>query len=418
MSGLEITSVLVVLAATFMYVNVKYIKLPSTIGLMLMACLLAATVLITGSIFPSFLSSAQALVSELDFADILLHIMLSFLLFAGAMQVNLSILRKEMLSIIVLASTGVLISTAIIGFATYYILPLIGVDLDLMYCLLFGALISPTDPIAVLAIMKQFKMDKNLETMIAGESLFNDGVGVVVFLTILNIATGGSAHGGEEITASSIAALFGQEVIGGVGLGALLGYLGFKLLDVIENEHVELEVLVTLSLVMGGTVLAENLHFSAPLAMVVCGLFLSNQGREDGKEEATGAYVYKFWHLMDETLNAILFILIGLEMIIVPFSWDKLLAAVIAVLVVLGGRLMGVTIPVKLFLFRKKFNTGTLRVLTWGGLRGGISVALALSLPEFPFKDYVVAMTYVVVIFSILVQGLTIPKLLERVNDK
>lgn len=324
-----------------------------------------------------------------------------------------------MTPILILATVGVILSTFIIGYGMYLALPLLGYNIKFIYCLLFGALISPTDPIAVLSLLKRFNLSKDLETKIAGESLFNDGVGVVVFLTILQIATGGSGHGAvEETTFSSVAALFGQEVIGGAGLGALLGWLGFKLLDAIENEHVELEVLVTLSLVMGGTWLASYFHFSAPLAMVVLGLFLSNQGRTAKKEEVTGQYVFKFWHLMDEALNAILFILIGLEMVIIPFSWMSITAGLIAILIVLTARFIGVSTPIKLLSFKRQFDNGTIAILTWGGLRGGISVALALSLPDFPFKDLIVTMTYVVVIFSISVQGLTIPKLLNWIETR
>ena len=409
---MELATYLICLSAFFTFINIRFLKLPSTIGLMILALVLSVFVQVSGFISADFLVAAKQFVADMDFQDVLLKLMLSFLLFAGAMQIDLRVLKEEKWPVLVLATVGTLLSTFIVAFLTYYILPVIGLEVPLMHCLLFGALISPTDPIAVLALVKKFNVSKNLEIKIAGESLFNDGVGVVVFLTLLSIA--GFGHGGHDFGAMDVVTLFGQEVIGGVALGCLLGWGGFWLLEEIDNSHTELEVLVTLSLVMGGSLIAEALHLSAPLAMVVLGLFLSNQGRSEGKEQATGEYVYKFWHLMDETLNAVLFILIGLEMILIPFSGTNLLAGVLAVFIVLTGRFMGVATPIKLLLFKRKFQEGTISILTWGGLRGGISVALALSLPGGTFTNIILTMTYTVVVFSIIVQGLTIPKLIKR----
>lgn len=291
----------------------------------------------------------------------------------------------------------------------------VGYPVPLVFCLLFGALISPTDPIAVLALIKKANLSKNLEIKIAGESLFNDGIGVVVFLTILGIAELGT----DSIDAADVALLFGQEVLGGLGMGAILGLIGFKLLDYIENDHVELEVLVTLSLVMGGNRFAELIGVSGPLAMVTMGLFIGNEGRSEKLAQATGEYVYKFWHLLDETLNAILFILIGLEMIVISQTYkpDYLAIGIIAVAVVLFARFIGVSIPIGLMSHVRNFEKGTIAILTWGGLRGGLSVAMALSLPDEllgEYKDLIVATTYSVVLFSILVQGLTIGKLVSK----
>lgn len=416
------------MAAVFTLVNITVLKLPSTIGLMAIALMMSVVILGLGFIFPAVTGGAEHIVEAFDFKEVLLNVMLNFLLFAGALSVNLNSLLEERWPVLILATVGTLISTFIVGMLVYFIFPLIGVEMELIYCFLFGALISPTDPIAVLSLVKQYAISKKLEIKIAGESLFNDGVGVVIFLTILNIAQaqfGGesaaeSVHGGGDITAVSVLMLFGQEVIGGLLMGAVFGFLGFKLLDFIDNDHVELEVLVTLTLVMVGGRIAELLHVSGPLAMVVMGLFIGNEGRDEKLANATGEYVFKFWHLLDEALNAILFILVGLEMIVIAhtFSIDSIAIGAIGILIVLTARLIGVTIPIKIMSIWRKFEPKTIAILTWGGLRGGISVALALSLSEFEWIDHgvketILFVTYCCVVFSILVQGLTIGKLLK-----
>jgi CPA1 family monovalent cation:H+ antiporter len=305
----------------------------------------------------------------------------------------------------------------------FYVLPLVNIQLDFIYCLLFGALISPTDPIAVLAMIKKSDVSKNLESQIGGESLFNDGIGVVVFITILSIAVP-TAHG--VTTPMGIGLLFGQEVLGGVALGAIFGYLGLRLLILIDNEHTEIEVLVTLSMVLGGASIAHMLHISGPLAMVVMGLFVGNKGRSSELSDAAGVYVYKFWHLMDEAMNAILFILIGMQIIVIQWKFGYVLAALIAIVVVLFARFLGVGIPVTAYRAIGKVPKYTIRILTWSGLRGGISVALALSLYQ-NVKDgsmgaetvnLLTVMTYCVVLFSIVVQGLTIKKLFAKASNK
>ena len=426
MSILELVTLLIFLAAGFTLINITVLKLPSTIGLMLIALIMSITILVLGYFFPSITEGAEHVIAEFDFEEVLMNVMLNFLLFAGALSTNLSKLIEEKVPVFILATVGTLLSTFIVGFLVYWIFPKVGFEIDLIYCLLFGALISPTDPIAVLALTKQFGLSKKLEIKIAGESLFNDGVGVVIFLTILGIAKAQAGihdpggHGSEEITAGSVALLFGKEVIGGVGLGALFGFAGFKLLNFIDNDHVELEVLVTLSLVMVGGRLAELLHVSAPLGMVVMGLFIGNQGRDEKLANATGEYVFKFWHLLDEALNAILFILIGLEMLVIAesFTMSNLAIGGIGILIVLTARLLGVSIPIFAMKPFRTFEPKTIEILTWGGLRGGISVALALSLTDLAFpesvKDIILFTTYCVVVFSILVQGLTIGSLLKK----
>ena len=393
--------------------------------------MMSVFILVLGYAFPAVTRGAEHIVAEFDFKEVLMGVMLNFLLFAGALSVDLRKLLEERVAVLILATVGTLLSTFIVGTLVFYIFPLLGVEIKYIYCLLFGALISPTDPIAVLALIKKFGLSKNLEIKIAGESLFNDGVGVVVFLTILNIAmaTNGGAEaaahgahgGGGEVTAGGVALLFGQEVIGGVLLGAIFGFLGFRLLNFIDNDHVELEVLVTLTLVMVGGRIAEFLHVSGPLAMVVMGLFIGNEGRDEKLANATGEYVFKFWHLLDEALNAILFILVGLEMIVIAntFTPSSILVGIVGIIIVLFARLLGVSIPIGIMSTWRKFEPKTIQILTWGGLRGGISVALALSLSEFTWiegsvKETILFVTYCCVVFSILVQGLTMGLLLKK----
>lgn len=421
MDVLDFITLLIILAAFFLLINVKYLKLPSTIGLMIMALSLSLFIIFGEVIFRTLKTLAEQLMTEYNFSQVLFKVMLSFLLFAGALELDLRKLGEEKWVIFILATMGVLISTFVVGYAMYFVLPLTGIHLDLIYCLLFGALISPTDPIAVLAMIKKSTVSKNLEAQIAGESLFNDGIGVVVFLTILHIAQSGS--GGEHISPLGVGLLFGQEVVGGIGLGALFGYIGLRLLLLIENEYTEIEVLVTLSMVLGGASIAEMLHVSGPLAMVTMGLFVGNKGRSSELEKAAGEYVYKFWHLMDEAMNAILFILIGMQIIVIDWSLDYIVAALMAIVIVLGARVIGVGIPISLYRIKQTIARFTIRILTWSGLRGGISVALALSLYEYTkgaggmlkeTVDLIIIMTYCVVLFSIVVQGLTVKKLFEK----
>lgn len=427
MSILELITLLIFMAAAFTLINITVLKLPSTIGLMFIALIMSISILGLGYFFPSITQGAEHIIAEFDFEEVLMNVMLNFLLFAGALSINLNKLMEERLPVLVLATLGTVMSTFIVGMLVYYIFPLVGYEIDFIYCILFGALISPTDPIAVLALTKKAGLSQKLEIKIAGESLFNDGVGVVVFLTILGIAKAQAGihepggHGSGEITAASVAMLFSVEVFGGLLLGSLFGFIGFKLLDFIDNDHVELEVLVTLTLVMVGGRLATVLHVSAPLAMVVMGLFIGNQGRDEKLANATGEYVFKFWHLLDEALNAILFILIGLEMMVIAesFTLGNLAIGGIGIIIVLIARFLGVSIPVTIMKTFRTFEPKTIAILTWGGLRGGISVALALSLSDFEWidvavKETILFTTYCVVVFSILVQGLTIGALLKK----
>ncbi len=422
MEVLDFITLLIFMAAFFTLINVKYLKLPSTIGLMLLALGLSLFIILGEWVFSSLNELATDLMTEYDFSKVLFQVMLSFLLFAGALDVNLNKLGEEKWPIIILATVGVMISTFVVGTAMFFVLPLLGLPIDYIYCLLFGALISPTDPIAVLAMIKKTVVSENLESQIAGESLFNDGVGVVVFLSILGVA----ATGPENFHVMEVMKLFGIEVIGGMALGAVIGYIGLRLLKIIDNNHTEIEVLVTLSMVLGGASIAETLHVSGPLAMVVMGLFVGRKGRKKEEEDAAGEYVYKFWHLMDEAMNAILFILIGLQIIVIHYEVDYFYGAAIAIVVVLVARFLGVAIPISIMRTKRHFPKYTIRILTWSGLRGGISVALALSLykenkglsidPQI--VDIIITMTYCVVLFSIVVQGLTVDRLFKLAAPK
>ena len=422
MNFLELSTLLLLLASLFSIINLRILKLPQTIGLMVLAISLSLGVLLIGLIFPDFLNYATSLTKDFDFSILLIDVMLPFLLFAGAISVNVHELLKDKTTILFLATFGVLFSTFTVGTGVHWLIqqPLFGLsELGLSYidCLLFGALIAPTDPIAVLAMVKKMNLSSETETRIAGESLFNDGIGVVVFLTLLNI----KAEGIENITAQSVGSLFATEVIGGVLLGALIGYLGLKLVKYIENEHVELEVLITLSLVLLVPVISHIFHFSAVLGIVVMGLFL-NQNIDadkdaDGVQKAMGDYVYKFWHLLDETLNAILFILIGLEIIPIlqNFDFSYILIIIFTIVIVVIARGIGVFIPIKILSIKKSFEKNTALIISWGGLRGGLSIALALNLPDAigQGKDLILILTYGVVLFTILVQGLTLKKIVK-----
>jgi CPA1 family monovalent cation:H+ antiporter len=422
MEVLELTTLLLILASAFSLINLRLLKLPMTIGLMILAIVLSLSVLGLGLIFPSFLEAATSLTKEFDFSDLLVNVMLPFLLFAGAISVNVHELVKDRLTILFLACFGVIFSTFTVGTGLHWLVQqsffgLSEMGLTYVDCLLFGALIAPTDPIAVLAMVKKMNLSSITETRIAGESLFNDGIGVVVFLTLLGIKTGGA----ENVTAASVASLFATEVIGGVGLGALMGYLGLQLLKYIENEHLELEVLVTLSLVLLLPIISHYFHFSAVLGVVVMGLFLNQNidtdKEEDGVQKAMGDYVYKFWHLLDETLNAVLFILIGLEIIPLfgDFKLNYIFIILLVIALVVGSRWIGVSVPIGILSLKKKFEPKTALIITWGGLRGGLSIALALNLPDAmgDAKGLILILTYAVVLFTILVQGLTLKKIVN-----
>ena len=422
MNLLELSTLLLLLASVFSIINLRILKLPQTIGLMVLAIFLSLGVLIVGLIVPDFLSFATSLTEQFDFSVLLIDVMLPFLLFAGAISVNVHELLKDKITILLLASFGVVFSTFAVGTGLFWLtsqsfLGMAEMGLTYVDCLLFGALIAPTDPIAVLAMVKKMNLSTVTETRIAGESLFNDGIGVVVFLTLLSM----KIEGIENITPQSVASLFATEVVGGILLGSIMGYLGLKLVKYIENEHVELEVLITLSMVLLVPVISHIFHFSAVLGVVMMGLFLNQNidtdEKTEGLQKAMGDYVYKFWHLIDETLNAILFILIGLEIIPILQNFDLsyILVIILVVVLVVVSRGIGVFVPIKILSIKKTFEKNTALIITWGGLRGGLSIALALNLPDSigTGKDLILILTYGVVLFTILVQGLTLKKIVK-----
>lgn len=403
-----IATILIVLSAIFGYINTRFIKLPTTIGLMLVTILFTLAVLALSYFDDTLLLKEKELINSIDFKTVLLDIMLSFLLFAGALHTNFEQLKTYLKPIIAFATLGTVVSTFLSGIVVYFALQLIGFEVAFIYCLLFGALISPTDPIAVLGIMKKVGAPKKLEIKIVGESLFNDGVGVVIFLTIYQIAKGGT-----DISFIDISKLFLVEVIGGLGLGLILGWIAYKLLKTIDDYPTE--IILTLALVMGGTLLAQKLHVSAPLAMVMAGLLIGMDTiRAKSMSEMTELYLDKFWELIDVLLNAVLFVMIGMELLVLTFNSSYVVAGFIVIPLLLLTRYLSLLLPVKLYAKRLEFVPKTGLIVTWGGLRGGISIALALTLTHEMERELFLVITYVVVVFSILVQGLTVGKLIKK----
>lgn len=401
---LNLAAILITLSALFSYLNHRYLRLPTTIGVMLFALLLSLILIALGTLDPRIEHYAEQLLVQIDFNKALMLGMLSFLLFAGALHININDLARHKWVILTLASGGVLLSTLIVGTLTWWLLAGLGLQLSFAYCLLFGALISPTDPVAVLGILKTAGVPKSLETKIAGESLFNDGVAVVVFIILFRIATGGA-----EVSPGGVAGLFLLEALGGLLFGVVIGFAAYAMLKSVDNYQVE--ILITLALVMGGYALAHAMHVSGPIAIVVAGLLIGNHGRLLAMSKTTRQHLDTFWELLDEILNAVLFVLIGLEILLLVFTRQYFMAGVLAIPIVLLARLISVGLPIGLLRKLRTFSPGVVKILTWGGLRGGISVALALSLPPGPERKLIVAITYIVVVFSIAIQGLTVGKL-------
>lgn len=399
------------LAAIIGYINHRFLHLPRTIGLVLIAMVASLIALGIDALIPGWGVGPgfRAVLVDIDFSDTLMQGMLGFLLFAGALHVDLGHLAKRGWAIAALATGGLLVSTGIVGVGIWFVFNLTGLNIPLIYCLLFGALISPTDPVAVLGILKTVKVPASLEAKIAGESLFNDGVGVVIFVILLAMAT----SGGNALTLGDITFLFLREALGGAALGLAAGAVAFWALRSIDEYN--LEVIITLALVTVTYEVAHMLHTSGPIAVVVSGLLIGNHGTRLAMSETTRAHLTNFWTLIDEILNAVLFLLIGLEVIIISTTPGLMWVSLIAIPLVLGARFVAVAVPIGVFGLFRDFTKGAIPVLTWGGLRGGISVALALSLPNGDEKDAIVTVCYTVVVFSILVQGLTIGKLVQRV---
>ncbi len=404
-----ITTVLVFLSAVFGFINVRFLKLPNTIGLMVITILFTLGVFVLSYIDDTLLNAEKYIITQIDFKTVLLDIMLSFLLFAGALHTNFQHLHVQRWPILMFSTVGILVSTFLVGTVVYYLLMVFNMNVDYIYCLLFGALISPTDPIAVLGILKKAGVPKKLETKIVGESLFNDGVGVVVFLTIFQFASSGNTN----VTAIDVLELFGIEVIGGITLGLFLGWITYRLMRSIDDY--DIEVIITLATVMVGTVIAQKFHLSAPLAMVTAGLVVGNDTfRDSAMSEITETYVDKFWELIDILLNTVLFVLIGMEMVVLAFKLDYVIAGFLAIPIILICRYLSLLLPISFFKEKLDFVPNTNLIMTWGGLRGGISIALALGLTHDMHRDLFLVITYIVVVFSIIVQGLTVGKLVKK----
>lgn len=408
MSLFNIITILVVFTALFAYINSRVLKLPATIGIMIVSLVFSLILIGAGYFFPAITVFAEGFITDIDFSKVLLDIMLSFLLFAGALHTDSSLLKANRRSISVFAILGVILSTLLVGVFFYFIFKLFPTPVNFWYCLLFGALVAPTDPIAVLGILTKAGAPKDLEIKIVGESLFNDGIGVVLFLSLLEIINIGTAN----ITFTDISLLLVQEIGGGILFGWLLGLAGYHMMKKIDDY--QSEVMITLGMVMGGYFMAHYLHLSGPLAMVVAGLFTGSRSANEAMSDTTELYVFKFWELIDVLMNAILFVLIGLEILTLDFNMNYLLAGLIAIPVTLLARFLALLIPAQIF--KKYIHTDLkmIKVMTWGGLRGGLSIAMALSL-SYPLpKTQFMFMIYVVVLFSIIVQGLTVGKLIKK----
>jgi CPA1 family monovalent cation:H+ antiporter len=408
MSPFEFIAAITTLTAAFSYVNYRWLKLPTTIGLMTIALVGSLLLVGLGRAGMVDLTMLTTFVNEVDFDATLLNGMLGAMLFAGALHVDLNQMKTQRLLIGVLSTAGVLMSTFLVGGGAYLLTKMVGIPVPLTWCLVFGALISPTDPIAVGAILRKVGVPKSLEVTITGESLFNDGVGVVIFVVLLGVA-----RGGDGVGAWHVIEVFATEALGGILFGAIIGWVTNRLLAKVDEYQVE--ILLTLALTTGGYALANKLHLSGALAMVIAGLMVGGSGREFSMSAKTRDRLDDFWELVDEFLNAILFVLIGFEVVIVEFSGASGLAGALAIPLVLAARFISAGIPLHLLHWKRPPVKGTLPILAWSGLRGGISVALALSLPLSESRSTLVTMTYVVVCFSILVQGLTVQKVVRRV---
>lgn len=403
MTAFQIIATLISLTAVFSYLNFRFFKLPATIGVMLIALLMSLALIAAGWFAPGVHDAAVKLIEQIDFDDALMQGMLSFLLFAGALHIDLSELKDHKGVIATLAVVGVLISMFVFGTLIYAVIGWFGLELNYIWCLLFGALISPTDPVAVIGILKEARVPRSLEVQITGESLFNDGIGVVAFIVMSEIAVSG-----KDASVAHIGRLFLTEAVGGAAFGFSIGWVAYRLLKSVNNYRVE--VMLTLALVMGGYAFAMAIHVSGPIAIVVAGLFIGNHGRRFAMSDTTRENIDAFWDLIDEILNALLFVLIGLEVLVLAFTRDLFFAGLLAIPAILLSRFLSVALPVSMIKRCRDFTPGTVRIMTWGGLRGGISVALALSLPPTHEREIILAVTYVIVIFSILVQGLSLER--------
>lgn len=407
-------SVLIVLTAIFSYLNLRYLKLPSAIGIMVLAIIVSIILVIVGKSYPDMFTGFTDIIASVDFTEVLMGSMLNFLLFAGAIHISLHDLRKQRIPVMIFSTLGVIISTLVVGTLMYCTFILLKVHIPFIECLVFGALISPTDPIAVIGILKKAGIRKSLEIKVAGESLFNDGVAVVLFAVLLQLAQGSEV----EITFLHVSGLFIQEAGGGLLIGLLLGYIASQGIKRINSYNVT--VMITLAVVMGGYLITKYLHISGPLTMVAAGLVIGNYGKAIAMSASDKDYLDKFWELIDEILNAMLFLIIGFELLLIPNLQQYWLIGPISILIVLLARFFSIWIPIRFIPKIGTFDRKTITILVWGGLRGGVSVALALTIDETLHKNLFLAITYYIVVFSIVVQGLTVGKLtqLQKPNKR
>jgi CPA1 family monovalent cation:H+ antiporter len=404
-------SALVGISALLSYVNARFVRLPGTIGVVVLTLVLIVLVLIVGNVSSGFARMLIGITEQIDFSKTLLDVMLGFLLFAAALHFDLDDLKQQFRPVLILSTVGVLFSTALFGVGFYFLTNAFGFPVPLVYCFLFGALISPTDPVAVGAVLKDSPIPRRLETIITGESLFNDGVGLVLFISLQEVA-----DPSVNFFLSDAILLFCREVFGGISIGLLMGFVAYRLIKVSDDFHTV--VLLSLALVMILSVVANALHVSVPLAEVSAGLLLGSRLSGADKIDSPKFYLDRFWHLMDEILNTILFVMIGLQIVVLPFLNNYLLIGLATVVLAIIARSLSILLPYLLQFQLSRLNPGSLRILTWAGLRGGISVALALSLPDSPYRELILASCYCIVIFSIIGQGLTLKKVVNSVANK
>lgn len=408
MNFFAIITSLFAISSLFSYINARWIKLPGVIGVMLLAIFSALITVFAGKMFPQFTKLITDLTASIDFSSTLLDILLGFLLFASALHFDIKKLRSNLKGVVMISTVGVLLSTLIFASVFYYVAGLIGIDIPFIYCLIFGALISPTDAVAVAALLKKTKMPGRLETIINGESLFNDGIGIVLFITFVGLA----ATPGASLSLQHTALLFAQEVFGGLLLGLALGWITLKMIQSIQDFQTV--VMISFTLVMIISLIGSLLHVSIPLAVVAAGLLIGSSPLSRSAESKLSDYLDQIWKLFDELLNTILFVLIGLQMVSVSFSAAYFIAGGIAILILLLARLLSIVLPVVLLKHSLQIEYNSVLILTWGGLRGGISVALALSLPPSPYRELILTACFCIVVFSIIVQGLTLNKVVNK----
>lgn len=405
----DIIAILILLSGLFLFINTYFLKLPSSIGLMILALVLSGLVMVFGRFFPEYHLAEH--VKEYDFAEILYRFVLSVMLFAGALNVDFKKLGTELMPVLVLAFFGVLISTFVVATGIYYLLDLMNIPLSYTGCLVFGALISSTDPVAITKTIRRFNLSKKMEAKISGEALLNGGIAMVIAMVLVRVNEYEMLNGNLDTAETTILVL--RNIGGGLVAGFLIGWIGYKLVEFIENDSVEVEVLITMAMVMGGSYIGNLFNISPMLIAVVTGLMLTNYNHKEGVEPALGKYAFRFWGLMQDMIAAMLFVLIGFEMLVLDLRMDYFAAGFFAIVVVLFARWISIYIPIKFMSQARSFDQGTVTVLSWGALRGGLPIALSLSLVNFPNEEIIITMTYVVVVGSVLYQGLTLTPMMK-----